>query len=264
LLVGYTYYDADDVDLILDEFGKFWQGCLYDPFRHNCNDFSKAVIQHLCHEEGMYEFPEYVNRFSKFSSVLRVWFQPLKNLFGDIVNAPDGDAEVEGEGEGDIEEGKYADYAEEQKAEKDEHFDKIIIEAKKDAENSNSYYITGFYENAMNTNLLVLRRIKFYANNISEIKDLRLATLFNLAMCCQKLNQIKDMVDYCTMCIRTDPNNPKYFLKRGLAYAYHQKDYNLALVDLEKARSLDPNDPVIIDELKKVKEKIEIDHLEQQ
>lgn len=78
LLVGYTYYDADDVDIILDEFGKFWQGCLYDPFRHNCNDFSKAVIQHLAHEEGIFEYPEYVNRFSKFSSVLRVWFQPLK------------------------------------------------------------------------------------------------------------------------------------------------------------------------------------------
>jgi len=26
LLVGYTHYDADDVDLILDEFGRFWQG----------------------------------------------------------------------------------------------------------------------------------------------------------------------------------------------------------------------------------------------
>lgn len=176
ILVGYTYYDADDIDLILDEFGKFWQGCLYDPFRHNCNDFSRAVIQHLAHEEGMYEFPDFVNRFSKFSSVLRMWFLPLKNLFGDIVNAPNDEEEIEQQ---DLEQGQDQ---EERKVEKDEDYDKIIIEAKREAENSNSYYITGFYENARNANLQVLNQIKFYADNISEIKDLRLATMFNLAM----------------------------------------------------------------------------------
>ena len=62
---------------------------LYDPFNHNWNDFSLAVIQHFCHSEGIYEFPSYINRFSKLSSVLRVWFKPLKSLFGDVVNAPD-------------------------------------------------------------------------------------------------------------------------------------------------------------------------------
>ena len=104
ILVGYTFYDADDVDLLLDEFGKYWQGILYDPFNHNCNDFSKAVVKHLCHEENIFQFPNYVNRFSKLSSILRVWFNPLKVLLGDIVNAPEEQAEEEERALNDIEE----------------------------------------------------------------------------------------------------------------------------------------------------------------
>lgn len=135
----------------------------------------------MAHEEGLCEFPEYVNRFSKFSSVLRVWFEPLKNLFGDIVNAPQGQDDSES-GEHNDEEEKFDNIPEQFQQEKDQHFDKIIIEARREAENSNSFYITGFYENAKNVNMTVLNQIKFYANDISEVKDLRLATMFNLAM----------------------------------------------------------------------------------
>ena len=243
-MVGYTLYDADDVDLILDEFGKFWQGCLYDPFRHNWNDFARAVIQHLAHEEGAYEYPEYVNRFSKFSSVLRMWFEPLKNLFGDIVNAPEGEDDEE---EKDIEQGAN------KITEKDENFEESLREAKKIAENSNSFYITGFYDNARNWDLLALQKIIAYSNEILEIKELRLKITFHLATCCQKLNKIDEVIEYCTQCIVIDPYNSKYFMKRGLALAYHLNEYMGALDDLSTAHALDPSDPVIIDEVKKVK-----------
>jgi len=258
LLVGFTYYDADDVDLILDEFGKFWYGCLYDPFRHNCNDFARAVIHHLAHEEGECEFPEYVNRFSKFSSILRVWFEPLKNLFGDIVNAPepseDGE-EAKDPKNNDIEHG-YTEEA--NKLEKDDFFDDILSTALKQAENSNSYYITGFYDNARNSNLLVLDKIKEYSNDISEIRDLRLQSMFNLVNWCQKLNRIDEMLEYCNNCVIFDRLNPKYYLKRGLALANYQNNYIAALEDLNNAYELDNTNPVIIDEIKKIKEKLEI------
>lgn len=65
------------------------------------------------------------------------------------------------------------------------------------------------------------------------------------------------MIEYCNLCIRSDPNNPKYYLKRGLAFAYHQNNYRAALADLNQAHDLDPNDPVISDEIKKVREKLE-------
>ncbi|CAI2361157.1 unnamed protein product [Moneuplotes crassus] len=254
LLVGYTYYDADDVDLILDEFGKFWQGCLYDPFRHNCNDFARAVIQHLAHEEGCYEFPEYVNRFSKFSSVLRVWFQPLKNLFGDIVNAPDGKDEGEGNGEelkGDIEQGVY--YQER----KDDEYEEVMTEVKRLTEKYNSFYLTGFYENSKNTAIEVIDLLSRYSNAIDEIKDIRLATLFHLATCYQKLNEIERIIECCTECISIDPYTSKYYVKRGKALANYMSDFSGALQDLNDAYALDPSDPVISEEIKKVCEKLE-------
>lgn len=145
ILVGYTYYDADDVDLLLDEFGKYWQGVLYDPFNHNWNDFSKAVIKHICHEENIFQFPSYINRFSKLSSVLRVWFNPLKILLGDIVNAPE-EQEEEERALNDIEECKEESDEFEEPIE--DRIQRWIDKARTDIINSNSYYITGYYEEA--------------------------------------------------------------------------------------------------------------------
>jgi hypothetical protein len=33
-----------------------------------------------------YYYPEYVNRFGKLGSLLRMWFKPLQVLVGDIVH----------------------------------------------------------------------------------------------------------------------------------------------------------------------------------
>ena len=156
LLVGYTYYDADDVDLILDEFGKFWQGIQYDPFSHNCNDFSKQVIKHLAHEEGLYEFPTYVNRFAKLSSLLRVWFQPLKNLFGDVVNAPEDEVMNKEDEENKVEQANKDEYLEEP----DDDYNEIVTQALHHADQAKSYYITGSYQNSEQSNLAVLDLIK--------------------------------------------------------------------------------------------------------
>ena len=174
LLVGYTFYDADDVDLILDEFGKFWQGNGYDPFSHNCNDFSKHIIQHLCHEEGMYEFPTYVNRFSKLSSLLRVWFQPLKNLFGDVVNAPEGDVMGASQEEGDLENGQ-AELTQDQ-------IDNLIEQAKIHAEKANSFYITCSYDKAEEELERVLEIIEPLSNETPYVKDIRISSMSSLSM----------------------------------------------------------------------------------
>jgi hypothetical protein len=32
-----------------------------------------------------YYYPEYVNRFGKLGSLLRMWFKPLQAIFGDII-----------------------------------------------------------------------------------------------------------------------------------------------------------------------------------
>lgn len=101
VFVGYTFFSAIQIDDIIEEFGEFWAGQEYEPFSHNCNFFSKYLIEHLVHQEGEFYFPRYVNRFSKLSSLLRIWFNPLQTLLGDVVKAPEGSDSEESEEESD-------------------------------------------------------------------------------------------------------------------------------------------------------------------
>ena len=49
LPVGITYYSESEVDEIVEYFGEFWHGIDYDPFSHNCNHFTEALISNICH-----------------------------------------------------------------------------------------------------------------------------------------------------------------------------------------------------------------------
>ena len=86
--VGTSYYSADEIDDIIETFGEFWHGCDYDPFAKNCNDFTEMLIRQICDNEKFY-VPSYINRFCKLGSVLRMWFKPLQEIVGDIVNYDD-------------------------------------------------------------------------------------------------------------------------------------------------------------------------------
>ena len=85
LPIGFTYYSCDDMDEIIDFFGDFWHGCDYDPFSKNCNNFTEELAKYLCQNNLIY-YPSYINRFCKLGSILRMWFKPLQDLVGDIVN----------------------------------------------------------------------------------------------------------------------------------------------------------------------------------
>ena len=43
------------------------------------------MIEHIC-DHGQFYIPTYINRFSKLGSIFRMWFKPLQELVGDIVN----------------------------------------------------------------------------------------------------------------------------------------------------------------------------------
>ena len=92
ILVGVTHYSADEVDDIVDTFGEFWHGKDYDPFAKNCNNFTEQLISHICDHDKFY-VPSYVNRFCKLGSVFRMWFKPLQEIVGDIVNYDDSEDE---------------------------------------------------------------------------------------------------------------------------------------------------------------------------
>jgi len=63
--VGITNYSEDEVNQIVYEFGDFWHGDDYDPFRKNCNNFTELLISHLCDREEYY-FPQWINRFTNY------------------------------------------------------------------------------------------------------------------------------------------------------------------------------------------------------
>jgi len=83
--VGETHYTSDEVNQLVDYFGDCWRGNEYDPFSKNCNHFTAKLIEHMVEAEEFY-LPTYINRFTKLGSVLRMWFKPLQQLVGDIVN----------------------------------------------------------------------------------------------------------------------------------------------------------------------------------
>ena len=85
LPVGVTHYSSDEVDEAVDAFGEFWHGKDYDPFAKNCNDFTENLIRFVTDRQTYY-VPSYINRFTKLGSVFRMWFKPLQELVGDIVN----------------------------------------------------------------------------------------------------------------------------------------------------------------------------------
>lgn len=85
LPVGQTYYLRQEVTSIVERYGSFWYGCDYDPFSKNCNHFTEHLIRTLC-DKHEYYYPSYVNRFTKLGSILRMWFKPLQDIVGNIVN----------------------------------------------------------------------------------------------------------------------------------------------------------------------------------
>jgi hypothetical protein len=74
--VALTHYSEDEVNCVVSEFGEFWHGDDYDPFRKNCNNFTEKLISHLSDKEEYY-YPSYINRFTKLGAILRMWFKPL-------------------------------------------------------------------------------------------------------------------------------------------------------------------------------------------
>lgn len=83
--VGVTYFDFNEINSITDNFGDFWTGIEYDPFRRNCNHFTQHFIALIC-DKGINYYPNYINRFTKLGTLFRMWFNPLEKLFGNIVD----------------------------------------------------------------------------------------------------------------------------------------------------------------------------------
>lgn len=81
--------------------------------------------------------------------------------------------------------------------------------------------------------------------------DMQLASQLytNRAICNHMLNKFTEVIDDTTFVLnRIDPQNAKALYRRGVALS-NQHDYEKAIVDLEKAIKIDPNNNLIKEEL---------------
>jgi hypothetical protein len=83
ILLGYTLIQQEDLFLLIDLIGEFWQTGNYHPFEKNCNHFTYLLIRLLLKDTN---YPSYVNRFVKtfylfdciYSKIIRI---VIINLF---------------------------------------------------------------------------------------------------------------------------------------------------------------------------------------
>ena len=62
-------------------------------------------------------------------------------------------------------------------------------------------------------------------NTIEEVKQLRMQALDYMIMWWESLKDIDNLIQNWTYWIDIDAKNPKYYVKRGLAFANEQKNY---------------------------------------
>ena len=76
IMVGITYFNEDEIDEVIRNFGHYWKGIDYDPFQMNCNNFTRKMVEHIA-DQSNYYYPHYINRFTEVGPLIRMWFKPL-------------------------------------------------------------------------------------------------------------------------------------------------------------------------------------------
>ena len=89
----------------------------------------------------------------------------------------------------------------------------------------------------------------------SRVKGVKTQLLLSIANCYWKMQNFREVVNYCTLSLDIERANSKPLLKRGLAHAVMGL-YEDAHQDLREAHQLDPDDLVIIEELRKLESKV--------
>lgn len=56
---------------------EYWLGNSYDPFKKNCNDFTK-FMSNLLIRNSLTEYPIYVNRITEFGIFFYCFYGPIK------------------------------------------------------------------------------------------------------------------------------------------------------------------------------------------
>lgn len=83
IYLGNTLLTPDEIRYLAYLISYIWRGLSYDPFSKNCNFFTKFFSE--CLLKSSVDFPNYINRFTKFKTLFHCFYKPFKHLVGDIV-----------------------------------------------------------------------------------------------------------------------------------------------------------------------------------
>lgn len=81
IYLGNTLYDEETIRRLVVLHVPFWSGESYHIFTKNCNHFTKFFATLLLRTDEVYNYPEYVNRMTLFSTYLGGFFNPIKQLY---------------------------------------------------------------------------------------------------------------------------------------------------------------------------------------
>eukprot|EP00440_Ansanella_granifera_P010482 gb/GFBE01011369.1/.p1 GENE.gb/GFBE01011369.1/~~gb/GFBE01011369.1/.p1 ORF type:complete len:214 (+),score=63.93 gb/GFBE01011369.1/:1-642(+) len=86
---------------------------------------------------------------------------------------------------------------------------------------------------------------------VEEVRKLKQSTHLNMAACYLKVGEHKKCIDACSKALAAGPLS-KAFFRRGQAHL-ELRNLDEAKMDFEQARALEPNDPAIEKELRRLK-----------
>ena len=82
ILIGQTTMKLNEINKVLNEVKKKFNGNTYDVFKNNCNHFANELCMKLLNKK----IPRHINRLSNFSSIFRCLFSS-KLIYGDALQS---------------------------------------------------------------------------------------------------------------------------------------------------------------------------------
>ncbi|XP_067685280.1 inactive peptidyl-prolyl cis-trans isomerase FKBP6-like [Haliotis asinina] len=134
-------------------------------------------------------------------------------------------------------------------------FSKLRQVAHSEKQEGNEYYHCNNFRKAVGKYQLAVRimedaHLKDYKEQ-QEQRKLLLKLYLNLALCCEKMGEVRRALHNCASAYRLDPKNAKVLYHYGKSYRM-DKNFKMARQFLERAQKLQPNDSKLNKEIQEL------------